>query len=28
MKIQLVGFLKQAKNQVSDWSYRRNAIAC
>ena len=21
-------FLKQAKNRVSDWSFRRNAIAC
>jgi len=28
MKIRLVGFLKQAKNRVSDWSFRRNAIAC
>jgi len=24
----LQGFLKQAKNRVSDWSFRRNAIAC
>jgi len=28
MKSPLVGFLKQAKNRVSDWSFRRNAIAC
>jgi len=28
MKIRLVGFLKQAKNRVSDRSFRRNAIAC
>jgi len=28
MKSRLVGFLKQAKNRVSDWSFRRNAIAC
>ena len=27
MKSQLVG-LKQAKNRVSDWSFRRNAIVC
>jgi len=28
MKIGLVGFLKQVKNRVSDWCFRRNAIAC
>jgi len=28
MKSRLIGFLKQAKNRVSDWSFRRNAIAC
>jgi len=28
MKSRFVGFLKQAKNRVSDWSFRRNAIAC
>ena len=28
MKSRLVGFLKQAKNRVSDWYFRRNAIAC
>jgi len=28
MKSRLVGFFKQAKNRVSDWSFRRNAIAC
>jgi len=28
MKSQLLGFLKQAKNRVSVWSFRRNAIAC
>jgi len=28
MKSRLVGFLKQAKNRVSDWSFRRNSIAC
>jgi len=28
MKSRLVGFLKQAKNRVSDWSFRRNVIAC
>ena len=28
MKSRLVGFLKQAKNRVSDWSFRRNTIAC
>jgi len=28
MKIRLLGFLKQAQNRVSDWSFRRNAIAC
>jgi len=28
MKSLLVGFLKQAKDRVSDWSFRRNAIAC
>jgi len=28
MKSRLVGFLKQAKNRVSDWSFRRNAIPC
>jgi len=28
MKSQRVGFLKQAKNRVSDSSFRRNAIAC
>jgi len=28
MKSRLVGFLKQAKNRVSDWSFRCNAIAC
>jgi len=28
MKSRLVGFLKQAKNRVSDWSFWRNAIAC
>jgi len=27
MKSRLVGFLKQAKNRVSDWSFRRNVIA-
>jgi len=27
MKSRLVGFSKQAKNRVSDWSFRRNAIA-
>jgi len=27
MKSQLVGFLKQAKNGVSNWSFRCNAIA-
>jgi len=28
MKSRLVGFLKQAKNRVIDWFFRRNAIAC
>jgi len=28
MKSRFVGFSTQAKNQVSDWSFRRNAIAC
>jgi len=28
MKSRLAGFLKQAKNRVSDWSFRRNTIAC
>jgi len=28
MKSWLVGFLKEAKNCVSDWSFRRNAIVC
>jgi len=28
VKSRLVGLLKQAKNRVSDWSFRRNAIAC
>jgi len=28
MKSRLVGFLKQPKNSVSDWSIRRNATAC
>jgi len=28
MKRRLAGFLKQAKNRVSDWSFRHNAIAC
>jgi len=28
MKNRLVGFLKQAKNHVSDWSFRCNAIVC
>ena len=28
MKSRLVGFLKQATNRVSDWSFRWNAIAC
>jgi len=28
MKRRLVGFLKQAKNRMSDWSFRRNTIAC
>jgi len=28
MKIRLLGFLKQAKNRVSNWSFRRNTIAC
>jgi len=28
MKSPLVGFLKQAKNRVRDWSFRRNSIAC
>jgi len=28
MKNQLVGFLEQAKNLVSDWSFRCNSIAC
>jgi len=27
MKSRLVGFLKQAKNRVNDWSFRRKAIA-
>jgi len=27
MKSRLIG-LKQAKNRMSDWSFRRNAIAC
>jgi len=28
MKSRLVGFSKQAKNRVSDWLFRRSAIAC
>jgi len=28
MKSQLVGFLKEAKNCVSDWSFWSNAIKC
>jgi len=28
MKSRLLGFSKQAMNRVSDWSFRRNAIAC
>jgi len=28
MKSRVVGFLKEAKNRVSDWSFLRNAIAC
>jgi len=28
MKSRLVGFLKQAKNRMSDLSFRRKAIAC
>jgi len=28
MKSRLVGFLKQAKNRVSDRAFRRKAIAC
>jgi len=28
MKSRLVGFSKQAKNRVSDWSFQCNAIAC
>jgi len=28
MKSRLVGFLKQAKNRVSDWFFRHNAISC
>jgi len=28
MKSRIVGFSKQAKNLVSDWPLRRNAIAC
>jgi len=28
MKSRLVGFLKQAMNCVSDWSFRGNAITC
>jgi len=28
MKSRLVGSLKQAKNRVIDWYFRRNAIAC
>jgi len=28
MKSRLVGFLKQAKNHMSNWSFRRNAISC
>jgi len=28
MKSRLVGFLAQAKNRVSDWSFRRNGIVC
>jgi len=28
MKSRLVGFLKQAKNRVSDWSLWGKAIAC
>ena len=28
MKSRLVGFLKQAKNRVIDWFFRRNIIAC
>jgi len=27
MKSWLVGFLKQAKNRVSDWSFRRTLIS-
>ena len=28
VKSRLVGFLKEAKNRMSGWSFRRNAIAC
>jgi len=28
MKRRFVGFLKQAKNRVSDWFFQHNAIAC
>jgi len=27
-RLVLVGFLKQVKNRVSDWSFRRNVNAC
>jgi len=28
MKSRFVGFLNQANNRVSDWSFRRNVISC
>jgi len=28
MKSRLIGFLKQAKNRVSDWSLWDKAVAC
>jgi len=28
MKSRLVGFLKQTMNHMSDWGFRRKAIAC
>jgi len=28
MKSRRVGFLKQARNLMSDWSFRRNATSC
>jgi len=28
MKSWIVGFVKQAKNRMSDWSFGHNAIAC